>query len=31
VQTADIHDRSELHDAVAELRDAVGLEDKESA
>jgi low affinity Fe/Cu permease len=30
-QTADIHDRAELHDAVTELRDAVGLEDKESA
>jgi low affinity Fe/Cu permease len=30
-QTADIHDRGELRDAVTELRDAVGLEDKESA
>lgn len=29
--TADIHDRQELHDAVAELRDAVGLEDRESS
>jgi low affinity Fe/Cu permease len=30
-QTADIHDRGELRDAVTELRDAVGLEDEESA
>jgi low affinity Fe/Cu permease len=29
--TADIHDRRELHDEVAELRAAVGLEDTESA
>ncbi len=29
--TADIHDRRELHDAVTELRDAVGLEDRESS
>jgi low affinity Fe/Cu permease len=28
---ADSHDRPQLHRAVAELRDAVGLEDKESA
>jgi low affinity Fe/Cu permease len=28
---ADIHDRSELRQAVTELRDAVGLEDTESA
>jgi low affinity Fe/Cu permease len=30
-QTADIHNRAELHRAMTELRDAVGLEDKESA
>ncbi|OKI65580.1 low affinity iron permease family protein [Micromonospora sp. CB01531] len=29
--TADIHDRRGLHDAVTELRDAVGLEDRESS
>jgi low affinity Fe/Cu permease len=29
--TADIHDRAELREAVTELREAVGLEDKESA
>ncbi|WP_239088244.1 low affinity iron permease family protein [Planosporangium mesophilum] len=29
--TADIHDRAELHQAVKELRAAVGLEDEESA
>jgi low affinity Fe/Cu permease len=29
--TADIHDRSELHEAVKELRAAVGLEEEESA
>ena len=28
---ADVHDRGELRDAVTELRDAVGLEDEESA
>jgi len=28
---ADIHERGELHEAVTELRDAIGLEDKESA
>jgi hypothetical protein len=30
-QVADLHDRRELHDAVTELRDAVGLEATESA
>jgi len=30
-QIADLHDRRELHDAVTELRDAVGLEATESA
>lgn len=30
-QVADIHDREDLHDAVAELRASVGLEDSESA
>jgi low affinity Fe/Cu permease len=30
-QAADIHDRDRLRGAVTELRDAVGLEDKESA
>jgi low affinity Fe/Cu permease len=29
--TADIHDRAGLHHAVTELRDAVGIEDEESA
>jgi low affinity Fe/Cu permease len=29
--TADIHDRRGLNDAVTELRDAVGLEDRESS
>jgi hypothetical protein len=29
--TADIHDRRGLHDVVTELRDAVGLEDRESS
>jgi low affinity Fe/Cu permease len=29
--TADIHDHRGLHDAVTELRDAVGLEDRESS
>ena len=30
-QIADIHDRGDLRNAVTELRDAVGLEDQESA
>jgi low affinity Fe/Cu permease len=30
-QEADLHNRAELHRAMTELRDAVGLEDKESA